>query len=155
MYSLKAQFYPALILFLLTKFALHGQVMDPWTGKQVNLASGKTTTRSGIFEGFSAQYGICAHKATTDSYTALPYILIPSEANKQAPVLIVFNGGPGSSNLTLPGGMDSLTRVFHMFKIFRFTAIWNFMPTLIMLLCVEKSVVGMGVSCASSGLQGY
>ncbi len=38
------------------------------------------------------------------------------------------------------------TAGFHMFIIFRFTAIWNFMPTLIMLLCVEKSVVGMGVS---------
>jgi hypothetical protein len=42
---------------------------------------------------------------------------------------------------------------FHMFIIYLFKVTGGFMPTLIIPLCVEKSVVGMGVSyCNHCGL---
>jgi pimeloyl-ACP methyl ester carboxylesterase len=102
------------IVVCVSSARISGQIIDPWNGKQINPGSAQISIREGIHEGLRAKYGVYAHQSNQEQYTALPFILIPCETNENAPIVVIFNGGPGASNLTLPAGTDSLIQHFHV-----------------------------------------
>ncbi len=101
------------LFLILATVCLSGQVINPWTNSQISMSSSCNITKSGIFEGYIADYGVYAHKGLSDKYKALPFLFMPSE-KVNAPVLLILNGGPGASNLVLPAGIDFLLEYFNI-----------------------------------------
>jgi len=92
---------------------VYGQIINPWTDTQIKLSGKCKIVDNGIFQGLNAKYGVYAHKGLGHKYKALPFLFLPSE-KKDAPNLIILNGGPGVSNLKAPEGIDSLLNYFNI-----------------------------------------
>jgi hypothetical protein len=103
-----------LALFLMFfNICVFGQIINPWTNTQVKISNNCKIVDNGIFQGLNAKYGVYAHKGHGHRYKALPFLFLPSE-KKDAPNLIILNGGPGVSNLRAPEGVDSLLNYFNI-----------------------------------------
>ncbi len=93
---------------------IFGQIINPWTSTQVKISDDNyKIVDNGIFQGLNAKYGVYAHKGHGHRYKALPFLFLLSE-KKDAPNLIILNGGPGVSNLKAPEGVDSLLNYFNI-----------------------------------------
>lgn len=110
--------FPFLVFyFAFSLFTSKGQIIDPWSSKVVYFGENKIDTREGIFEGYRVKYGVYCHKPNVDHYKALPFIYIPANKNPLAPLMVVFNGGPGSTNMSIIPHADSLLNRFSILLV--------------------------------------
>ncbi|MDD2563569.1 MAG: hypothetical protein PHU27_05080 [Salinivirgaceae bacterium] len=105
------------ILGLITNKPIIAQVIDPWTGKAIFNNSSSIQTRNGIFEGFNAQYGLLAHRPQMEHYKSLPFIYLQGNTPNKKSLIVVFNGGPGASNLSTLPYSDSLINCFSILMV--------------------------------------
>lgn len=102
-----------LLFLFVIHFSAECQSVSPWTGKVLNPAAGMVQMADGVFEGLPAKCGTLDN-GRPEPHVCLPFVLVPCSSHSGAPTLIIFNGGPGDTNLRLSRDFQKLACHFHI-----------------------------------------